>query len=556
MADEQAVKMKAAKGDEGPYQLHSSDHPGMSLVTTTLNGSNYLAWSIAVITALEAKDKTGFIDGYVLPPEDQVEYRKWKKERFGVNNAPQLYQVQKKTASIQQGQDSVTLYYNKINRLWDEISRLMPMPNCSCGKCTCGLKKKIGDLDASTKLIQFLMGLSSVYDVIRSQILSLDLLPSVNKAFSMVLRDETQRQINMSNSNGVDGGSALLARSYQGKNEPGGFKKKEVSKKDKYCDHCKVNGHTKDTCFKIHGYPDWFKELREKRANAGKKPMANMANDAIAETPIGQDSDQGSKNDLENVVSYLLKEVQRLGKGKPIDGKVTKSTLPTFMIFQDQRSKQILAKGAAIGNLYYLNASSFTFNTGTCKEQCNMRCNTVATLNNRDLLTAKLWHSRLGHPSVQVLKHINEIPVFDFSTEPCEICHASKQHRLPFASSNTKAEKREVVRQGVLPSISVTVDNNDDEGDLSEPSEDGDNPYLNPEPNPPQIVNPLGTEPPVGNLTQPLEVVPFGGTRTSLRTKKAPSWLEDYLVYCIRSSVVSGGLLDIVFGLVCIGPSL
>ena len=46
-----------------------------------------------------------------------------------------------------------------------------------------------------------------------------------------------------------------------------GFKPIPVAKKDnkkakndKFCQHCKIKRHSIDQCFKIHGYPDWYKE--------------------------------------------------------------------------------------------------------------------------------------------------------------------------------------------------------------------------------------------------------------------------------------------------------
>ncbi|KAF7842404.1 uncharacterized protein G2W53_004702 [Senna tora] len=50
----------------------------MTLVTTTLNGRNYLSWSIVVKTALKAKEKIEFIDKSIEAPEDTIQYRKWK----------------------------------------------------------------------------------------------------------------------------------------------------------------------------------------------------------------------------------------------------------------------------------------------------------------------------------------------------------------------------------------------------------------------------------------------------------------------------------------------
>ena len=31
------------------------------------------------------------------------------------------------------------------------------------------------------------------------------------------------------------------------------------------CTHCGGNKHTKDTCFQLHGYPEWWYELKEKK---------------------------------------------------------------------------------------------------------------------------------------------------------------------------------------------------------------------------------------------------------------------------------------------------
>lgn len=33
------------------------------------------------------------------------------------------------------------------------------------------------------------------------------------------------------------------------------------------CTHCQVNGHEAHQCFKLHGYPDWYKRLKENRNN-------------------------------------------------------------------------------------------------------------------------------------------------------------------------------------------------------------------------------------------------------------------------------------------------
>ncbi|KAK3183421.1 hypothetical protein Dsin_030707 [Dipteronia sinensis] len=46
-----------------PYFLHSSDHPGVLLVSNMLTCDNYPTWKISMKMALNAKNKLGLIDG-------------------------------------------------------------------------------------------------------------------------------------------------------------------------------------------------------------------------------------------------------------------------------------------------------------------------------------------------------------------------------------------------------------------------------------------------------------------------------------------------------------
>ncbi|KAL6331522.1 hypothetical protein AAG906_011462 [Vitis piasezkii] len=50
-----------------PYFLHNGDHPSLSLVSLSLagSGSNYHSWRRSMVTALNAKNKLGFIDGTI-----------------------------------------------------------------------------------------------------------------------------------------------------------------------------------------------------------------------------------------------------------------------------------------------------------------------------------------------------------------------------------------------------------------------------------------------------------------------------------------------------------
>ena len=52
--------------------------------------------------------------------------------------------------------------------------------------------------------------------------------------------------------------------------------------------------------------------------------------------------------------------------------------------------------------------------------------------------SSNLWHSRLGHPSFSKLALLNKLIGSEVSNKSycCEVCHFSKQKRLPFPSSS------------------------------------------------------------------------------------------------------------------------
>ncbi|KAL0433732.1 UNVERIFIED_CONTAM: hypothetical protein Slati_2707500 [Sesamum latifolium] len=200
------------------------DHPSTVMISAPLNENNWLSWSRSVRIALEGRDKLGFIDGTCAKLVDSsTDLKQWKIT------------------------DSM---------LWDELVSLKPPAMCTCGKCTCG--SKVEEMEAS-HLIQFLTGLNESYDNIYNQILVLEPLPHVNKAFFPVLRVERQRQVNMGSIDSGDN-SALLGRGYEYRGSSGPKnnmrRKGPIDKRNIICENYNKPGHGKDTCFKLHGVHD------------------------------------------------------------------------------------------------------------------------------------------------------------------------------------------------------------------------------------------------------------------------------------------------------------
>ncbi|KAL2248433.1 UNVERIFIED_CONTAM: hypothetical protein Sindi_2695600, partial [Sesamum indicum] len=53
----------------------------------------------------------------------------------------------------------------------------------------------LADLNASDQLMQLLMSLGDTYDRMRSQVLLMDPLPTIGKAYSLFLRVEMHREV-------------------------------------------------------------------------------------------------------------------------------------------------------------------------------------------------------------------------------------------------------------------------------------------------------------------------------------------------------------------------
>ncbi|KAL0371124.1 UNVERIFIED_CONTAM: hypothetical protein Sangu_0430500 [Sesamum angustifolium] len=191
--------------------------------------------------------------------------------RFGQANGPMIYNLQREIASVSQGNMDIVSYFTKIAMLWDELECVDPTPECSCSS-----QRTMADKVASTQLMQFLMGLNDSFDAIRSQILVMDPLPSVDKAYSLVLRVESQRQssINMQdiNDNGYD-------------------------------------RHSKESCFKLHGYPEWFKDLTDKRKRYGSD--ARALNAIISDSAVVPQQEVTTQT-----LSVMMSELLQMMKGK------------------------------------------------------------------------------------------------------------------------------------------------------------------------------------------------------------------------------------------------
>ncbi|XP_048489722.1 uncharacterized protein LOC125491677 [Beta vulgaris subsp. vulgaris] len=233
------------RGNLDPLFIANSDSPTASLVSATFSGTNFVRWSKNVRRALIAKNKEGFITGLEpMPEECHKDYSRWTRvdyivmswilssmypsvanfsyvstsaevcqefrERFGQSNGPLINQLKKEIDGSRQENLTIIAYYEKIMKLWDELKSLKSFPDCSCGalaKCICQFLKKVSDLEVEGKLMQFLLGLNSGFDGTITNIMSMETLPTINRAFSITQHIEKQKEI--SGAMEIDGSSAI-----------------------------------------------------------------------------------------------------------------------------------------------------------------------------------------------------------------------------------------------------------------------------------------------------------------------------------------------------------
>lgn len=124
---------------------------------------------------------------------DSVELWRELEDRYDQTNGEKLYQIQKEISDLSQGTLDIAVYYNRMNKLWEELSTLSSKNQCNCA-CICGAKEGLHKAEQDKLLIQFLMGLNEVYTIVRDNILMMNPLPTMAQTFSVLIQEEKQRE--------------------------------------------------------------------------------------------------------------------------------------------------------------------------------------------------------------------------------------------------------------------------------------------------------------------------------------------------------------------------
>ncbi|XP_057249017.1 uncharacterized protein LOC130590540 [Beta vulgaris subsp. vulgaris] len=245
-----------------PLYLHPSDGPNTLKVDCLLTGAtDYRPWKRSMEISLATKRKLGFVTGALTKSStDSVLREAWEacnsmvtawllnnmtesirrsvmymksskeiwlslKHRFTVSNGSRKYRLNKQTYEVKQNERPVSEYYTELRVLWEEIESMNDYPSItSVNTEVTAYVEAINQQKEEQKLFQFLNGLDLSYGSLRSHILLMHTLPTVEGAVSMVQQEESQNEV-IGKEKEESGGIALYSKN---DNKP-------------YCTVCKKN---------------------------------------------------------------------------------------------------------------------------------------------------------------------------------------------------------------------------------------------------------------------------------------------------------------------------
>lgn len=277
-----------------PFTMYILVKENSVKVTPLLTGSNHLAWSRSMKCALGTKNKFAFVDGSVpIPPMDDLNRNAWKhcdnlihswiinsvspqiaqtivfyeynidvwiesQERFSKVDQIHVASLRSSINNLKQGDKFVLDYFTEMKSLWEELNSHLPMPMCTCPyPCRCESMRTARNFRMEDQVIQFLTGLNDNFSVVKTQVLLMDPLPSINKVYSMVVQEESKNTAPTSHVYTEDSSILVNASDARKPFMRGKSSGAPQSKNNsRYCTFFHRNNHIVDYCYQKHGYPN------------------------------------------------------------------------------------------------------------------------------------------------------------------------------------------------------------------------------------------------------------------------------------------------------------
>jgi transposase InsO family protein len=265
-----------------------------------LNETNYDMWSQIMEMHIAEKEKLSFIRGKSQPPTEKDEgYEKWYADNQKVKrwllmsmtpdimkryirlptardiwkalskafydgaDELQVFTLNQRAFSAKQNGRSLSIYYGELTEIFSELDHRDKV-----------IMESENDVTSYYKSIQrqrvhiFLAGLDNEFEQVRGEILRKEPVPELEECYSLVRR-ESIRHATMNTELEKVEASAMVSRNKS--NQKDRVKPNQSKKSIFKCTHCDQSGHTKDRCFELVGYPEWWDHTRDSRKRQSDK---------------------------------------------------------------------------------------------------------------------------------------------------------------------------------------------------------------------------------------------------------------------------------------------
>ncbi|KAH0654381.1 hypothetical protein KY289_032059 [Solanum tuberosum] len=160
-----------------------------------------------------------------------------------------IHQLKSKLVSCKQGGQTIDAYYGKLKTKWEELIGYTKNRICICVGCTCGAAKELAQEREKEKVHQFLMGLDDeVFGTTRSNILSTEPLPTLNRVYAMIIQEERHQNLARAKEDRSDDVAFVVHSLSTAHNDYSGIPSNDSDKPP--CSKCgKFNHETKEMFF-------------------------------------------------------------------------------------------------------------------------------------------------------------------------------------------------------------------------------------------------------------------------------------------------------------------
>ena len=308
-------------------------HEGSSFNSgIVLNEINYDMWSQMLEMQIAEKEKLSFIRGTSPPPKEKDEgYEKWYSDNQKVKRwlpmsmSPEImkryirlptaqdiwkalskafyegvdelhvFTLNQRAFSAKQNGRPLSIYYGELTEIFSELDHRDKV-----------VMVDETDIASYHKLLQrqrvhiFLVGLEGDFEQVCGKILRKDPIPELEECYALVRHEDVRRGV-MNGQLENSEASAMVTHNRSNQNwspqqqqdqkRPIHPKTTNGGDKSSYkCTHCDQTSHTKNRCYELEGYPEWWDHSSDSRKKNSKK----FSTAAIVETKTKDDRGEKS----------------------------------------------------------------------------------------------------------------------------------------------------------------------------------------------------------------------------------------------------------------------